>query len=314
MIDSDVETMTNRRAGPPAVVVVGRISLDIYVEPEAGMPAPGAEELCRFAYHVGGTAANTAVDLALLGLSVDLQGLVGNDPFGVWLRTELQSAGVNIEAVGVTDAAPTSVTLVFRDESGESSFLKQPGANEHVGPDSLPAENTKASVLHIGGLLGLPGIEGSDTAWLQRLKGQVVLSADTTRTIERASAIEPFLPLLDLLFLNQMEGEAVSGSHDPDDIVRQICARGPSRVVLKIGSGGCIVGDEAGVRHFPAFQVPAVDTTGAGDAFVAGFLVGVVRDWTLEDCARLANAAGAATIAKRGATSGVADAWRLMRS
>ncbi len=302
-------TMDAHPGLPPSIAVLGRIVLDIYVDSKPSVPTPGFETQCRLPFHVGGTAANTAVDLAALGVPVSLYGAVGSDPFGEWLIDEIRSRQVLTGGVRLLDQQPTSISLVFRDLAGESAFINQPGANECVTLDDIVSIAPNTSAIHIGGLMSLPGVEDGDSSSLRRLKNRAILSADTTRNLARAEKAKKLLPLLDFLFVNRREGEAMAQTADPREMLNALRSTGADCVIIKLGEEGCMTGDRSGTRVHRGFSVVACDSTGAGDAFVAGFLTGVVQGWDVDDCARLANAAGAAVVQSRGATEGIAQVW-----
>ena len=97
----------------------------------------------------------------------------------------------------------------------------------------------------------------------------------------------------------------LSGSADPEQAARRMQALGAGDVVIKLGAEGCAVFTPDGVERFPGFEVDVVDTTGAGDCFVGGFLAALSRGAAYPDAARFANAVGALSVQKLGATNGV---------
>ncbi len=122
---------------------------------------------------------------------------------------------------------------------------------------------------------------------------------------EWMTVVEPCLPHIDILFANEDEGRMLTGMAGPADIARAFRARGAATVVLKLGAGGCMVFDGADALDIHAFKVDVIDTTGAGDCFVAGFLAGLHLGYPLAEAAMLANAAGALSTQKLGGVSGV---------
>jgi sugar/nucleoside kinase (ribokinase family) len=126
--------------------------------------------------------------------------------------------------------------------------------------------------------------------------------------------IEGCLPYLDLLFLNQDEARMLSGFADPDQAARRMQALGAGDVIIKLGAEGCAVFTSDGVSRFAGFQVEVVDTTGAGDCFVGGFLAALSEGCDYSGAARFANAVGALSVQKLGAINGVrtraeTEAW-----
>lgn len=117
--------------------------------------------------------------------------------------------------------------------------------------------------------------------------------------------MEGCLPHLDLLFLNEDEARMLSGSADPDEAARRMQALGATDVVIKLGPQGCAVYTSAGMTRVPGFAVNVVDTTGAGDCFVGGFLAALNFAATYAEAARFANAVGALSVQKLGAINGI---------
>jgi sugar/nucleoside kinase (ribokinase family) len=114
------------------------------------------------------------------------------------------------------------------------------------------------------------------------------------------------MPHLDYFIPSLPEAQAITGLSDPHDVANALLKEGPSTIVLKMGSDGCLVLTKAGeLIRIPAYQVTAIDSTGAGDAFAAGFIAGVWLGWSLEKTAQLANAIGALCVTGTGASGGI---------
>jgi sugar/nucleoside kinase (ribokinase family) len=115
----------------------------------------------------------------------------------------------------------------------------------------------------------------------------------------------PLCPLLDLLFLNQQEAQMLSGSDQPAGVGRFFRERGARVVVLKMAASGCAVSTPDQDLLVPGLAVPALDTTGAGDCFCAGFLAALTRSFSLREAARFANAVAAHCVQSIGGTEGL---------
>jgi sugar/nucleoside kinase (ribokinase family) len=129
--------------------------------------------------------------------------------------------------------------------------------------------------------------------------------------------LAPCLPYTDLLFMNEDEARMLTGTSEPAPAAEVMQGRGARTVVLKLSGRGCAVFGPGLAIECPAFDVPVVDTTGAGDCFAGAFLAALLRDRSYAEAARFANAVGALTIQKLGAVEGVrsfdeTEAW--MRS
>ena len=128
--------------------------------------------------------------------------------------------------------------------------------------------------------------------------------------------LENALPHVDYLMTNEEEAAMLTGDHDSHAAAQKLLAHGPRTVLVKRGHRGALVATSAGVTEFPAYRVDVLDTTCAGDASAAGFLVGISRQWDLADTVRLANAAGAlctTRLSHRGVVS-LEDTQRFMET
>jgi sugar/nucleoside kinase (ribokinase family) len=119
--------------------------------------------------------------------------------------------------------------------------------------------------------------------------------------------IAPCLPYLDYFIPSLEEAEMISGKSNPEEIADSFLEAGVKTAVIKLGSKGCFIKNKAGDKYFiDSFKgIKAVDTTGAGDSFAAGFITGIVKGWDLYKCGKFANAVGAHCVMKVGATSGI---------
>jgi sugar/nucleoside kinase (ribokinase family) len=258
--------------------------------------------------HGGGCALNTSTALVRLGLRAAAIGKVGADAFGDFLFELLAERGVEAAGVIRDGAVVTSSTIVLVDGRGERTFMHLPGANGALTADELDPEPVFAGrALHIAGALVMPLLDGQPTAALlvaARERG-VFTSLDTVWDASgRWDRVVPALPHLDLFTASLGEARAISGEDEPSAVAAWIRSRGAQRVALKLGAKGCYVTDEDVAEHVAAPHVIAVDGTGAGDAFAAGLLYGLLAGWPLVRSARLANAAGALATTVVGAGEG----------
>ena len=293
------------------------ICLGILVADVVGRPLRAVPELGRLvlvdemSLYTGGCAINTATALTRLGLPVEVIGKIGLDPFGDFVLNALAERGIGSRGVKRDPEAGTSVTMVMVAPEGERRFVHYIGANAHLTLEDIDLSMVKeCSILHVGGSLVLPGIDGKPTAELLRYARQAGVTTfldtvwdDTGRWME---ILAPCLPYIDYFVPSLSEAQALTGLQDPKDVARALVECGVTTVGLKMGADGCLVlsGDGQSI-HLPAFQVDVTDATGAGDAFAAGFITGVWQGWSLEQTARFANAVGALCVTGLGATGGV---------
>lgn len=297
-------------SGP--VVCIGSVVADLLAHPLAAVPAPGRQTLVdSIGLYTGGCGGNTASALARLGIPVELVARAGADALGEFLRLQLARRGIGLRQLQHTTGVGTSCTLVLVDSDGERRFIHYIGANAHLSLADVDWRLIEqAPIVHVAGALVLPGLDGAPLADLLRRAQQAgartsldIVWDDTGRWW---SALSPSLPFVDFFLPNLTEAQALTGRQAPDDVAQALLDAGVGAVILKLGADGCLVKTQRGERaRVPGFAVHAVDATGAGDAFVAGFLAALWRGWNLTDAARLANAVGAQCVTAVGASAGI---------
>jgi sugar/nucleoside kinase (ribokinase family) len=306
------------------IACLGILVADVIGKPVHAIPAPGSLVLVdEMSLHSGGCAANAATALVSLGLPVEVIGKVGSDPFGDFLIDILNERGIGTRGVTRDQRVGTSASMVIVDPDGERRFIHYIGANAALSIQDIDFDLISASsILHIGGSLVLPGIDGQPTAKIlkQAQQAGVITFLDTVwdDTGRWMSLLEPSLAYIDYFIPSLPEAQAVTGFDDPEQIARDLVERGVRNVVLKMGPDGCLAmaGDYQSLR-LPAHDVEVVDATGAGDAFAAGFIAGVWQEWSLEKTARFATAVGGMCVTGVGAAgciSSMEDTLHFMES
>jgi sugar/nucleoside kinase (ribokinase family) len=246
-----------------------------------------------------------------MGARVAVAGRVGDDAYGRFVVGELARAGVDTRFVGTDPKVPTSATLVLIDRRGQRSFLHSMAANAELRRrDIRPSMFRGFRHLHVGGYFLFPGLDGAPMASLLRSarKGGLVTSLDTAWDIEGRwmRALRPCLPHLDYFMPSELEARQLLGHADPVRAARFFRGQGVGCFILKRGSRGASLFTRDGRRSDQrACRVRAVDTTGAGDCFCAGFIRGLSLGWDPVRSLRLACAAGACAVREVGATRGI---------
>ncbi len=292
-----------------SVVSAGIVVADVIVRPFAALPERGGLRLVeRIGLYSGGCAANTALSLARLGVPVEVVASVGGDEFGNFLERTLAEAGVGVSGLVRSRELGTSATVVLVAADGERSFVHTIGANAGLRPEHFPAELlSRCRILHLGGALLLPGFDGEPMAGVLRAAraSGALTSLDTAQDQSGSwyKTLAPCLPGLDVFMTNEREGAAIAGHEDPEDAARFVLDCGARWVAIKMGERGCLLASTTERHRLPAFSVPVVDTTGAGDAFAAGFLAGLAAGRGLRDCGLLGCAAGARCVSYAGAAA-----------
>lgn len=293
------------------VICLGILAADVVAKPVKNIPAKGKLELVeRMELHLGGCAANTGVDLARLGIKTAIIGKVGRDGFGDFLTEKFRKEGLEVRGIKRDSQANTSVTMVMVDETGERTFLHYIGANaslreEEIDLDMFPG----ARILHLAGFYLMPGFDGEPASRIlkkAREKG-VITSLDTCWDSQGRwlSLLKPCLPVTDIFLPSIEEAKEISAEKEPEKIAKFFLKAGVKTVGLKMGERGSFIASDKEAYTLKPYQVKVVDATGAGDAFVAGFLAGLVRGLSLKETGKLANATGAAAVSAMGATDGV---------
>ncbi len=282
---------------PVSLLVLGDMLLDVIVQGDlrAAREAQGAVQL-----YAGGSAANFAVGAARAGAAVRFVGRVGDDMAGRLLVDELVRAGVTA-AVRITPDLPTGTVLVLCDVDGQGGnrMLSEAGASRTLAPADLdPAWFAGLAGLHLTGYSFLrpgPAPAARHALALARAAGGIVCSMDPAPPhLIRDFGPAQFRDLLadlafDVLFPNLEEGQVLTGLTEPVAVLAALRPLAPV-VALKLGPAGCLVAwdpshhpplDQSArplaYAAIPALPGPVVDTTGAGDAFAAGFMASYLR-------------------------------------
>jgi len=296
---------------PFDVICLGIMVADVLARPVKRLPARGTLDVVeRMELHTGGCAVNTGIALAKLGVRTAVMGKVGEDGFGDYIINTLHRYHIDTAGVLRDRVANTSATMVMIGPDGERSFIHYLGANAELRAVDIDlALAARGRILHIAGHNLMSKFDGADAATILQAARQrgVATSLDTAwdSTGRWFSLIEPCLPHIDYFVPSFEEASRIAGRSDPAEVARFFLDYGMKLVALKMGDQGCYVTDGHEAVRLLAYSVTPVDTTGAGDAFAAGFLAGIIQGWDLERTARFANAVGAMCVTAIGATSGV---------
>jgi sugar/nucleoside kinase (ribokinase family) len=305
------------------VICVGILVADLVGRPVDAFPERGKLALVpRMELHSGGCAANTAIALARLGIDTRVIGRVGRDGLGDFLVTELERHGVDARTVARDEHANTSATMVMVHSDAERSFIHSPGANAELSEaDVNPAVWKEARLLHVAGSFLMPRFDGEPAAHILEAarKDGLLTCLDTAWDAQGRwmTTLEPCLPFLDHFVPSIEEARQITGRKAPADVCAALLDAGVGTVALKMGERGCHVRNRVSEISLPALPVEAVDALGAGDAFAAGYITGVIHGWDLERTAQFANAVGATCVTALGATTGVRsldETWRFLET
>ena len=259
---------------------------------------------------IGGNGANTAYTLGLLGADVTLISECGEDEAGAHCLKQLARAGVD-PRVAESREHPTAVTIAIVNSEGERCFLHQPGVNRVAmgGPIEFAGSHGGGHWhYHLANPFALPAFRPFAAASLRLARALGATTSLDTGWDSQGRWMEDLgdcLPLIDWLFVNDREAEQLTGKIEAGQMVTALHRMGVGRLVLKLGPQGCLLCDENDREVIPGFVVDVADTTGAGDAFVGGFLAGLVNQMPALDAARFANAVAALSVTESGSVRGL---------
>jgi len=303
------------------VLCAGILVADLFVPPLPRLPEEG--ELLKvdgMLLDTGGCAANVATDLARLGVRAAVAGTVGADSFGDFVKADLQRKGLaDTSGIRVTRAHPTSQSVILPVRGQDRRFIHSQGANADFSLADLDRGMlSRARVLYIGGYFILPGVDpGSLARLLRSAREQGVRTVLDVAGVDPVGGMEklaPALPFADVFLPNEDEAALLTGLSDPVRQAQALRRAGAGTVVVTRGGAGCIVAAPGRSLAAGAYPVDVVDPSGSGDAFDAGFIVGMLEGWELERTVAFASAVGASCCTRLGCTVGVfdraqAEAW-----
>ena len=287
-----------------SVCVCGNVVFDILARPVEQLRWAATTLVETVSQQLGGNAGSTSYTLAKLGIPTFVVTLTGRDAAAEAIVARLQSAGVDTSRIMQVDA-PTSFAISLVNQAGERALLYQLGAAAEPFP-SFPISG--AEHFHLAAVFRMAHLRAAAPDVLRRAKELgMTTSVDTQWDTEDQwmKVLGPSLPSTDLLFVNEDESRMLTGHGDIDAAARTLLSAGARTVCVKLGARGCRVFSAEMRFASPGFRVNAIDTTGAGDCFSAGYIAALQRNLSHEDAARVANAAGALSVQQLGATAGI---------
>ena len=277
-------------------VAMGVHVLDVLVRPVEEIPeGQGGTLVEEIKITAAGSAGGTALILAKLGADVQSAGAIGTDPAAEMLVGLLERDRVDTSMLRRRSGVQTSTSVLPIRPDGSRPAFHVVGANSTFGPGDVDWKAVEAAdFLHLGGPEFMGGEAAAPLLARAREHG-VVTSADVLAPGEPGLLdwIGPALGELDYFLPNDDQVLALTGADDLEAGCRALLDRGVGCVAATCGADGALVVDEDGARQIPAFEIEAVDTTGCGDAFSAGFLRGLSLGRDRPDAARLGCAAAA---------------------
>jgi len=303
------------------VISIGDIAVDQLVFVPRYPLDGGDYEVSGVERHPGGSAANFVVAIARLGMRSGFIGKVGSDEAGRLVRDDLEREGVDTSHLK-REPGETGSVIVLVDKGGQRTMLSFRGANTKLTIQDIPRGYIAGSKwLHVSGysLVHAPQRDAALKAMEYAKLAKVRISLDPSLHIHQAKSkvLADALALADVLFPSEAETKYLSHKTNLREAGRALLKKGPSTVAIKLGRRGCIVMTENEEVRVPGFSAEPTDTTGAGDAYDAGYVTGHLKGFDLKRSAEFANAVATLKTMKAGARAGlprIDEAERFIRN
>ncbi len=294
------------------VVCAGIVVADVFVPLLPRLPEPGELVATEdFVVETGGCAANAAIALARLGVRATVVAKVGDDLFGDFVEHELSAAGVDVAGIGRSADLGTSKTVIVPVSGEDRRFIHTFGANAALcAADLAPAIAAAPEVIYVGGFLVLPALRQDELAEQLRRARQtgalvvfdVVAPAGRELSLDDVAGV---LPEVDYFVPNDDEAAALTRESDPRRQAERLLELGAGTVIVTMGERGLVAASRDETIELPAPGVDFVEPSGAGDAFAAGLVYGLLQSWSVRRCLEFASVIGASACTELGCTAGL---------
>ena len=291
----------------PKVCVIGSINMDLIIRVDH-MPEGGENVYCRdVSAQCGGKGENQAIALASLGVETSFFGSLGQDDYGNDLLKNLSSHQIDCSAVLRKDCK-SGVAYIFVESDGENRIIVDPGANERITSQDIREK-------------AYPLIEKADLVLIQleipldciteiiqlckRLNKKLIIDAGPIRGCKAERLAGAYCVSPNRSELGALLGKTIETEEEVLQGAKELLDIGAGSVLIKLGSKGCLYADRNKILKAPAYSVSAVDTTGAGDSFTAGYACMILEGKTVEEAMDFANRCGAIAVMNKGACSGL---------
>ena len=295
------------------VLCVGASVVDIPLRPvDAGVFDRVSHPVDDISMQVGGDALNESIVLARLGARTGLVTAVGDDAAGSFIISRARSEGVDVSRVRIRKGMTTSLNVGLVRPDGERTFITNRNGSLWTTRESdldVGGPLGSARILAFGSIFNNPLVSGEWMASLFRRARAAGMTVCADMVPSRVGAgledIAETLGCVDYFFPNADEAVGLTGAADERRAAAVLVDHGVANVILKMGGRGCLVCSAHATELVPAIRQRAVDTTGAGDNFVAGYIRALLRGADPVDAAVLANGVAAVSVGALGATAGV---------
>ena len=287
------------------VVGFGALNLDKLFK--VNMIAKEEEEgsVLDFKESAGGSAANTVVGLARLELKTGFIGKVAADREGNFLLDDFRKEGVDVKGITVSAKGRSGTVMGFIDQKGDRALYVDPGVNDQVEFKDIKLDYVSGTeFLHLSSFVGEKPFKAQKQLIEQLSSVKISFDPGAIYSRKGLVALKPIIKKSYVMFPNGIEVKLLTGQ-DYREGARTLTELGADLVAVKLGKRGCYVTDGKDSHLIEPYKVEAVDTTGAGDAFCAGFIYGLIRGRDLYECGKLGNFVASRCISKMGARTGL---------
>ena len=276
------------------VLCIGLAVMDIAARPVSQNEVwQEKQSISQVGIQMGGDAVNQGVYLRMLGMDCGLCICIGSDSTGIMLKGALEQKGVDTSLVRVREGGATGTSMILIDRKGERRIFSASGVERMLRMDELPdpvPEGVKA--ISLASLFGLDNLERNGLEeYLARARERgILVFADTVYDKHGIGlkGIRHLLGQIDYLLPSSYEAETMTGTCTPEESAAFLRREGVKNVLIKCGADGIYADTQSCQGWVPAMKVDPLDTTGAGDCFVASFLTGIVKGYSDRDACHLA--------------------------
>lgn len=254
----------------------------------------------------GGCAANTIVGLARLGLKTGFIGKVARDREGMLLLEDFEKERVDVAGIIIAERGKSGTVLGVVDKQGKRALYIDPGVNDELAFEEINLEYaSSARLIHMSSFVGEKPFM-AQIKLVEKLGDDILFTLDPSELYAK-KGIEKLRPLLKkckVFFPNKREIELLT-NRNYLSACELLLKEGVEIIAIKLGEKGCYVASLKERYHIPSYEVEARDTTGAGDAFAAGFLYGLLKNKDLYQCGKIGNYVASRCILEYGARRGL---------
>lgn len=300
------------------IICIGTAILDSIIkgfDPNPVSAAGYVADQCTL--NPGGEAVNEAVAAAKLGLKAGILCHLGKDAAGEILLNTLENNGVDTGLIVISEEYATPITTMFVNEDGTRKSITNKAHRYNFHPENCTSCFAETKAITLASLFRAPFNDAQIVDAVVRAANaqNVLIFADTKLPNFDPISLEDLklcLPLIDYITPNEDEARFYTGREEPEEMADVFLSYGVKNVIIKLGAKGCFFKNKERTITLPAYAINAVDATGAGDCFLAGFASEVLRGSSIEDALRFANACGAICTTMPGANNALRNREQVL--